>query len=205
MLLDVEVRLCQNISPKKINFRLKWCAKFSAHDFYLMCRVYARGAHSTNLLNGLGQTCAQFAFCALPNSEYYQLNLVREQKTAQYANSRSVCMPAQVDNSEKLRAIWSCALLYILFSLSGPKREKLVALRESMRLAWSAVATSMEGKSNDLHVACVRFVFVFFYNEKWISINKYLKKRLLTHPPTNSKRNWNFKTLWIIMNGPLPI
>ncbi len=39
----------------------------------------------------------------LPN--YCQLNLVREQKRAKSANSRSVCVPAQVDNSEKLRAI----------------------------------------------------------------------------------------------------
>ena len=92
LLVNVEVRLCQIYSPKKINLwqKQKSCAKSSAHGFYLLCLVYARGAHSTNLLNESGQTCAQFSFCALPNC---QLNLVREQKRAQSSNSYSVHTP----------------------------------------------------------------------------------------------------------------
>ncbi len=55
----------------------------------------------------------------LPNC---QLNLVREQKRAQSANSRSVCMPAQVDNSEKLRAIWRlCIIIYYFVFPVWPK------------------------------------------------------------------------------------
>ena len=95
----------------------------------------------------------------------------------------ALCMPANVDNSEKLHAIWRFSKLYIiLFSLSGPKREKMVALHESVRLAWSEVATSMEGKS--LKGSCFFRFLVFLPGEKWISTNKYVKKKA-SDPPTH--------------------
>ena len=58
--------------------------------------------YHSRIKNDSGQTCAQSAFCTLPNC---LLNLLGEQKRAQSTNLRYVCTEAEVDDSDKLRAI----------------------------------------------------------------------------------------------------